>query len=315
MLEGVLEFYRSGTTQGMPLLRRAWAVSRSFNYPVLQEYMAAWAAHFCFTDGHYEEMIGWLRLAGFGQSSLPEAACRVALVAGGAWQACDQGAIAVKWYSRARDIARSIGDRASIMASMENRAFLRLDRLWVKGVRNLPSKQILSEIENELVSGLIYERVTCSESLIAQGPIARLRVLVLKGEYQSALNAIDQLTLEFGISEFSIVRATSILRMWLMSQLGLINSLDKFEVERLAEDVFTLDWDDALVCYGFLADLAMRFLDDRSVFEYRRRLDECTEKYEQEMKSLSDVLGTVPELVVPPLMVRAAKTSQLGSSL
>jgi hypothetical protein len=308
MLEGVIKFYRSGTTQGMPWLRRAWAVSKSFNYPVLQEYMAAWAAHFCFTDGRYEEMIEWLGVARFGKSTLPEAACRVALVTAGAWQACDEGAIAVKWYSHARDIARSIGDRASIMASMENRAFLRLDRLWVRGVRDSPPIRVLSEIENELVSGLMYERITCSESLIAQGPVARLRVMVLRGQLESALNMIEQLPPDFMSSGFSIVRATAILRIWLMSELNLIGSLDLLEVEKLKADVCRLDWDDALVCYGMLADLAERFLDSRSVLEFRQRLDECVEKYEYEMKSLSDALRSVPEIVVPPLMVRTART-------
>jgi hypothetical protein len=154
----------------------------------------------------------------------------------------------------------------------------------------------------------MYERITRSESLIAQGPVARLRVMVLRGQLESALNMIEQLPPDFMSSGFSIVRATAILRIWLMSELNLIGSLDLLEVEKLKADVCRLDWDDALVCYGMLADLAERFLDSRSVLEFRQRLDECVEKYEYEMKSLSDALRSVPEIVVPPLMVRTART-------
>ena len=304
MLQGIASFYQTGTTAGMPLLKRAWTVSRSFDFPELQEYVAAWAAHFCFTDGKHDDLGLWLRVSRLDHFKVPEASCRRALVVAGAFQICNDNTLARRWYTFAREIARSIGDRASIMASIENRALLRMERLWVEGVRHPPSFELIRDVENELITGLTYERVSCSESLVNQGPVARLRMLVLRQDYLSALAAIDKLGFNLGDSEFSMVRATSILRTWLMCQLELIESIEATQIQEMAASVENLDSDDGLVCWGFLADLASRYFGAALADVFRVRAKECAMKYEEGLSSLASELAMNPNIMDVPTFSR-----------
>lgn len=303
MLQGIVEFYRTGTTHGASFLTRSWTVSRAYEFPELQEYVAAWVAHFCFTDGKYVDMLSWLTRSHLSHNRVPDASCRRALVIAGVLQTCNEDTLAKKWYAFARDIARSIGDRASIMASIENRALLRMDRLWVEGFKSPPSSHIVRDVENELITGLTYERVSCSESLVNQGPIAKLRVLVLRHDFVSALAAIDKLDFDLDSSEFSMVRATSILRIWLMSKLELIRTFEATEVQKMAAAIEGLDKDDALVCWGFLVDLASKFVGDDLANSYRSKAEACALKCDEELQSLASKLEGVPDIFsLPPTL-------------
>lgn len=258
LLEAVLDFYRTGATKGMQQIQRAMLMAKSLKRTDLEEYLAAWAAHFCFTDGKYAEMVRWLKLSRLHEAALPEAACRASLIAAVAWQTCDEDKPASMWFGRARDIARSIGDRATIMASIENRALVRLDRLWFSLHTSKPSSERLMLVEHELLGGLAYERITGSGAFESQGVIARIRLLVLKGEFSSALVLVNSSSSHLEDLGFSIVRATQVLRLWLQTELDPCVSFTQSDLVTLAAQVKTLDYDDASVCWKILANLANR---------------------------------------------------------
>lgn len=259
ILDGVLVYYRSGLTSGRTYINRALALSKRLGREDLFEYASAWMSHVHYIDGDYRNSIKWLINSRVDSAVIPDAACRASMIAALSWQICGDGGIASKWFACAREIARSLGDRASIMASLENRALARLDRIWIDTCHHAPTSDTLDQVETELRSSLSYERVTGTDSLVDQGPIARLRIFVLRRDFPRALAALEELSADAGSSNLSMVRATPIVELWIRVEMGLVDRVDVATLKKMHADIAGVDDDDAAVCLRYLSQLATRF--------------------------------------------------------
>lgn len=296
LAEGVLDHYRSGGSRSLPLLMRAHAVATALRRADLAQYAAAWIANAHFLKDDHARTFDWLMQSGLHQAQVPEAACRASMVAAIALQTCLEDGLAAVWFGRVRETARRIGDRASIMASIENRALMRLDRLWLEWCRGAPPSYTVGEIESELLGALQYERITGSEAFLHQGEVARIRLHVLRGELGEARARIGQLKDAGSEENFSTVRASKVLRWWLAVQADADApelALAPAEAARLVDG---LDVDDAASSWALLAQIHARRGDRERQREAQANSDRLHAVYADRIDALRTRLSSCPEL-------------------
>jgi hypothetical protein len=293
MLEAVLEYFRTGTTNGFDRLQRALGVATALNIGPLKEYLAAWAAHFRAHDSKFEEMVEWLKSSRLHEAALPEAACRACMTVANAWQTVGENRAATAWYARARDFARPLGDRASIMASIANRAAIRLDEAWVGSFFDQAhGGEELRDIEAEMLSALAYERVTGSDAFVLQTTVTRVRFAAMKNDFAAALELASAGNAVTTHESQSMVRMKSILTTWLKYKaLGELPSEKDFHAAA-EQEIHKLDLDDAAVSWVLMSQLALAMKDKPRARKYganaataygalgqsRARLRECLER-------------------------------------
>jgi hypothetical protein len=308
ILGGVLGYYQTGLTGCRPILTRALLVSKGLRRHDLFEYASAWSAHLNYVAGDYEVMVNALVDARLDRASIAEAACRASLTAAGSWQLCGEIEVAAKWFARARDIARSIGDRASIMASIENRALVWLDRVWVESCYKMPGSNILNQIEMELRSGLSYEQITSSLSLIEQGPVARLRLLVLRQNFAAALKMIGELNFDPAKSDLSNLRVIPVIELWLRVEMGLVDRVDLDTISGIESRLVGIDDDDAAVCYRYLSMIAARFDYRAQSNGFAHESGLALDRFRCQVTGLRRELERYPDFASPFGMVRPVKS-------
>ena len=299
ILDGVLVYYRAALTEGRTYISRALALSKRLGREDLFQYASAWMSHLYYIDGDYRNSVKWLINSRLDSAVIPEAACRASLIAALSWQICGDNSSASKWFARAREIARTLGDRASIMASLENRAMARLDRIWIETCDHAPASDTLDQVETELRSSLSYERVTGTDSLVDQGPIARLRIFVLRRDFPRALAALEELSADAGSSNLSMVRATPIVELWIRVEMGLVDRVDVATLKKLQADIAGVDDDDAAVCLRYLCQLATRFGYSDVAEEFNNLSQLALKQFNAQIDVLKVELARFPEWAVP----------------
>jgi hypothetical protein len=253
ILEAVSDFYRTGRTTSWPSLRKAFALARSAGDRRLIEYVSAWSAQFSFMDEDYGEMRDWLRRSMLHEALLPEAACRSCMILAVSWQTLGENLLAARWFGRSREIARVLGDRATIMATIANRASIALNDVWIAKWFNLSCSLSVNDIESELLGALAYEAATFSEALLPQSSVMRSRLKILKGDYQGALDHLIALQ-SVPSPSYSIARASSFLIPWLRIMLG--QNCEQLSIEHTAlPQIHELEVDDAAVTLVVLSEI------------------------------------------------------------
>jgi len=308
LLEGVSGFFRTATAQDLDRILRAHAAACTLGDRPLQQYAAAWAAHLCFAADDFAGMARWLAASGLHQAELPEAACRACLVVAAACQTAGDDRGSTVWHGRAREIARALGDRASLIASVENRAIMRLNRLWVRGFLGDFVASELREVEIELLGGQGYERATGTEAMAAEAPVLRARIEVLKGRHAAALKQLESMRSTPHGDDPSVVRAAHVMKPWLQwkdgrrdEALAGLAALDPGVIDALHDD-------DAAVCWKMMHDLDQALHGGRRSADYLRRSDAAHGRHRACADSLLDVLKSGGLLQAPESSV------SLGSS-
>jgi hypothetical protein len=299
LLEGICSFYQSGTTVGIRFLNQSLQMARVSGNRNLAQYAAAWLAQFHLTDDNFTELASALRLSGLWDAVLPEARCRAGLVYAGALANCCLHDEASKAYGRARDIARELGDRASIMASIENKALFRLDELWVNWALDALVLEDARLSEIEIKSGLAYEIATGSQAHFAQVTIVRARLDVLRGDYGLALDALEKSSDDYRRSEFSMVRSIGVLKWWLRCKQGASLQIKNDEFDSDMELIGGLDNDDALVCWKLAKEIAESWSLDELRIRSHEGFQLCRSRNSARIESLQkaiQVLRPSPEL-------------------
>lgn len=297
LAEGVLDHYRSGGSRSLGLLMRAQAVATAMRRDDLAQYAAAWIANAHFHDDDFAQTFDWLLRSGLHEAQVPEAACRASMVAAIALQTCREDARAAVWFGRVRDIARRIGDRASIMASIENRAMMRLDRLWLEWSRGAAPSYTVAEIETELLGALQYERVTGSEAFLHQGEVARIRLHVLRGELDEAWTRIGQLRDAGAGENFSTVRASQVLRWWLAVRTGADAAGVALSPDEAARLIAGLDLDDAASSWALLAQVHGALGETERQRVAQEHADRLFAEHAERIDALKSRLTSCPELL------------------
>ena len=150
LVEALIHFYSQPGPKALDRLRRAHALSRAMNHPVLVPLCAAWLAHIEFNANRMEPMLQYaveaLRLA---QPDHHAALARVSLVIADAFHYAGRFDLAKPWYAAVRQHALAEGDDAMISAMLHNVAAFRANqvRLPMHSVRLHPDEARLRMLE------------------------------------------------------------------------------------------------------------------------------------------------------------------------
>ena len=130
LVEALIHFYSNPGPRALDRLRRAHALSRAMNHPVLVPLCAAWLAHIEFNANRMEPMLQYaveaLRLA---QPTHHAALARVSLVIADAFHFAGRFDLAKDWYAAVREHALADGDDAMISAMLHNVAAFRANHV------------------------------------------------------------------------------------------------------------------------------------------------------------------------------------------
>jgi hypothetical protein len=290
LLEGIISFYSSASTREKNRILRAHAVAKAADRTDLQQYAAAWLAHQDFNSGNFRAMAAWLRESGLSEAINPSARIRSCLTVADAWQCVGDDQAAAFWYSVVRKTAAEIGDRASIMASIENRAAMKLDRLWLKSLDQDIEMESVLMVETELLGGLGYEKFTRSEALLYQAPIWRSRLELLKGNSVQALEFLMHSLVNSAVVNASLTWTHESDVAWIYHKIGSTTDA-KFRFElALNTHVDQLDHDDAAVYWRRMSILDSHLFDGFRSEEFLRKSHESFHAFEDEQEILKEML-------------------------
>jgi hypothetical protein len=290
LLEGIISFYSSASTREKNRVLRAYAVAKATGRIDLEQYAAAWLAHQDFNAGRYRDMMRWLLASGLSEAINPSARIRACLTIADAWQCVGDEKAASSWYSIVRKIAADIGDRASIMASIENRAAMKLDRLWLKSIDQEIEMESVLAVETELLGGLGYEKFTRSEALLYQAPIWRFRLELIKGNNVKALKYLMRSTVDSVEVDASLAWSHESDIAWIYHKIGSTrDAKTSFELA-LNTPVERLDHDDAAVYWRRMSILDSDLFEGARSEEFCRKSHEALQAFENDQVTLKKVL-------------------------
>jgi hypothetical protein len=293
MLEGLTEFYQSASTAGSEKLLRAYSIADAIGRIDLKQHAAAWLGHHCFNAAKYPEMVRWLNKSQLAWADNTSAAIRATLTFADAVQKCDDSNNASYWYSIAREIATKIGDRASIMAAIENCAAIKLDRLWFEAIQQDVGIDKVSRIENEVLGALSYERVTRSESFIYQGLMLRARIEILKQNYTSAVELMARSRNSSMGFDASLVWSYDSELSWAHYKIGNIAEARRYLDSACAVSTEKMDHDDAAVHWHRLSVLDTAIGTGSRSIHYKNKSTVSAETYRSSIVTLKDALLSI----------------------
>ena len=188
LAEALIHFYTQPGPQAMDRLKRAHALSRAMQHPVLLPLCEAWLAHMEFNANHMAPTLQHaqeaLRLA---QPDHHAALARVSLVIADAFHFAGRFDLAKDWYAAVREHALADGDDAMISAMLHNVAAFRANEVRLASAfgEEFPdtTKRALMEAESTRNDDIGIG--TLSLALLI--PLMRAQLLTVMGRYDEAL--------------------------------------------------------------------------------------------------------------------------------
>jgi hypothetical protein len=297
LFEGVLSLYRDSLTDGRLRLLQSREAALRGGWRAESELAAAWLAHFAYVDGDYPAMIQGLVDSGLGMAALDETISRSTLTLACALQWFGQDAKAQTWFARARDVARSTGDRAGIMAATANRLMLKLSNNWMSFAFGEPLPHAPEPLREELLGILGYEQISGSTSLLEQNEIATLRLNVIKGDYGPALALTSAMDASQQRRSAPALAMAAVVRAWLQAR-----ELDPTACAPLVSDAVQrfqsnlMDDDDAASCWALLSQAAKRAGQKREAQRLSALAEQSRARYRATMEPLlKDLLAIEKE--------------------
>ena len=188
LLEAVIHFFSQPGPKALDRLRRAHALSRAMNHPVLVPLCAAWLAHIEFNANRMEPMLQYateaLRLA---QPEHHAALARVSLVVADAFHFAGRFDLAKPWYAAVRQHALAEGDDAMISAMLHNVAALRANQVRLADAFDEPQPDEAKRALLELESTRNYDLGIGALSLALLVPLVRAQLFMVQGLYADAV--------------------------------------------------------------------------------------------------------------------------------
>lgn len=222
LVEALIQFYGEPGPKALDRLRRAHALSRAMNHPVLVPLCAAWLAHIEFNSNRMEPMLQYageaLRLA---QPDHHAARARVSLVIADAFHYAGRFDLAKPWYAAVRQHALAEGDDAMISAMLHNVAALRANQVRFADAFGDQQLEEIKRAELELESTKNYDLGIGSVSFSALLPLVRAQLLVVGGRYAEAESVYTSVLDEPEAEQLERLEACYFAdRGWCRSQLG-----------------------------------------------------------------------------------------------
>lgn len=289
LAEALIHFYTQPGPQAMDRLRRAHALSRAMNHPVLLPLCEAWLAHMEFnanrmapTLQHAQEA---LRLA---KPEHHAALARVSLVIADAFHFAGRFDLAKDWYAAVRDHALAEGDDAMISAMLHNVATFRASNVRLKELFGEGNPSETTRAMMEVDSTKNYDAGIGTASLSWFVPLLRAQLLTVEREYRQALdlfseNIADAETQGLGRLLVSFLADSA----WCKLQLGMVDEA-RIEVERcIASSNVGCDSDDLAGAYA-RASVIFSALGEAARSERYRELSE--DAWKEHCAAQSDLL-------------------------
>jgi tetratricopeptide (TPR) repeat protein len=188
LLEAVIRFFSQPGPQALDRLKRAHALSRAIDHPVLVPLCAAWLAHIEFNANRMEAMLQHaveaLRLA---RPEHHAALARVSLVVADAFHFAGRFDLAKPWYAAVREHALADGDDAMISAMLHNVAAFRASKTRLSDAFGAADVQEAARAMMEAESTGNYDVGIGTASLSWFVPLLRAQLLTVKGLYEEAI--------------------------------------------------------------------------------------------------------------------------------
>lgn len=186
-LEALLLYFRDLSPVSRDRLARAHLLSKASNDRALVALTSSWLAHIDFNQNKFDTMASaLLDCASAVGPDDAEADCRAAIVMGDALAYIGERKKSKEWYERARHLAVSIGDQASIGAVTYNSAALHIAFLRLASLQGQIAGDDLSLAASEVQSAINYQVMAGLGSLDHLLHTARVGVLVLRRQFADA---------------------------------------------------------------------------------------------------------------------------------
>ncbi len=204
LAEALNKFYAKPGAEGMDRLRRAQALARAIQHPVLVPLCAAWLAHFEFNANRMEAMVLHASQAlSLAQGDHHAALARVSLVLADAFHYAGRFDLAKPRYARVREHALADGDDAMISAMLHNVAAFRASAVRLEDAfgRHSPSEAKRALMEAE--STRTYDYGVGSSAMRLLVPLLRAQLFTVQKDYSSAIALFDaniELAVEQGLA-------------------------------------------------------------------------------------------------------------------
>jgi len=192
LVEAVSHFYSQPGPKALDRLRRAEALSRAMNHPVLVPLCAAWLAHIEFNGNRMEAMLQHaveaLRLA---QPAHHAALARVSLVIADAFHYAGRFDLAKPWYAAVREHALAEGDDSMISAMLHNVAAFRANEVRLADAFGapIPTEGRWALLETESTENYDIGIGTLSMALLI--PLMKAQLLASAGRFSEALEIFN----------------------------------------------------------------------------------------------------------------------------
>jgi hypothetical protein len=190
--EGILAFFEDLDPSAYDRFRRAYALSVSIGDCDLQALTSAWMAHIEFNERRYSAMVSSANhcLAIYPRGSTA-AHSRLLMVLANANLYAGNVSKANTHFERARSIAVTDGDRATVGAIVYNRAALMLNNFRLQAFVDVGESIDLSFLSVAVESSTAFQGITENRSLVELPIMNQARLAMIRGDFSYALAAID----------------------------------------------------------------------------------------------------------------------------
>jgi tetratricopeptide (TPR) repeat protein len=193
LVEALIHFYSQPGPKALDRLRRAHALSRAMNHPVLVPLCAAWLAHIEFNANRMAPMLQYaveaLRLAQTGHHA---ARARVSLVIADAFHYAGRFDLAKPWYAVVREHALAEGDDAMISAMLHNIAAFRASRTRISDSFCAADMEEAARAMLEAESTSNFDVGIGTASLSWFIPLLRAQLLTVEKRYGEAIELFSE---------------------------------------------------------------------------------------------------------------------------
>jgi hypothetical protein len=190
--EGILAFFEDLDPSAHDRFRRAYALSVSIGDFDLQALTSAWMAHIEFNERRYTAMVSsanyCLAIYPLGSTT---AHSRLFMVLANANLYAGNVSKANTHFERARSIAVTDGDRATVGAIVYNRAALMLNNFRLQAFVDVGESIDLSFVSIAVESSTAFQGITENRSLSELPIMNQARLAMIRGDFSFALAAID----------------------------------------------------------------------------------------------------------------------------
>jgi tetratricopeptide (TPR) repeat protein len=274
----LIHFYSHPGPKALDRLRRAHALSRAMNHPVLVPLCAAWLAHIEFNANRMEPMLQYaVQALQLAQPRHHAALARVSLVIADAFHFAGRFDLAKDWYAAVRQHALAEGDDAMISAMLHNVAAFRASKTRLAAAFGHADMEEASRARLEAESTNNFDIGIGTASLSWFVPLLRAQLLTVEGRYLEAIELFS--------SNLASAQSQGVARL-VVSFLA-DSAWCKFNLGQMDEALA-----DGIACLGSASedcdpdDLAASFARVATIMEFLGRRDDALVLREKSRSSL-----------------------------